>query len=405
MAVYTDDLALIVRYDGTKEAFDAVKSSYLGKVVFIYGSETEVANQAGLVQAIWVSDANGGRYLDMANVEYISNNLTRISGITVDGTTYYPSSGGGAITLAGAYGIAVTVDTTTGAVTFDGKVLSDAVASAQSTASAAATAAATNLASINGLRTRVDGIETTANNAATKTELQEAVDDLIGEYNDATDDNSISLRGLKTYIDNETEKLAVAVVKDGDEYKIYQDNGMHSSATLVGTINVPKDMVVESGEILDVNGVKTLRLQLANTDSYVDIAVSDLVDAYTTAQNATEVQLAISENNVISATIKEISGAKITNQTITLSKLTSGVQTSLGKADSAIQDVFSGNGTIASNYIKVTDDQNDAKKKGIDANIKRMSEVTGVGQELDGLVSALDIYAYMKARFSVKVVS
>lgn len=127
MAEYTDDLALIVRYDGTKEAFDAVKSNYLGKVVFIYGSETEVANQAGLVQAIWVSDANGGRYLDMANVEYISNNLTHISGITVDGKTYYPSSGGGAITLAGANGITVTVNTTTGAVTFDGKALSNAL--------------------------------------------------------------------------------------------------------------------------------------------------------------------------------------------------------------------------------------------------------------------------------------
>lgn len=127
MAEYTDDLALIVRYDGTKAAFDAVKSNYLGKVVFIYGSESEVANQAGLVQAIWVSDANGGRYLDMANVEYISNNLTHISGITVDGKTYYPASGGGAITLTGANGIAVTVNTTTGAVTFDGKALSDAL--------------------------------------------------------------------------------------------------------------------------------------------------------------------------------------------------------------------------------------------------------------------------------------
>ena len=124
MAEYTaDDLALIVRYDGTKEAFEAVKSDYLGKVVFIYGSKTEVANQAGLVQSIWVSDANGGRYLDMANVEYISNNLTHISGITVDGRTYYPSSGGGAITLVGANGIAVTVNTTTGAVTFNGETL------------------------------------------------------------------------------------------------------------------------------------------------------------------------------------------------------------------------------------------------------------------------------------------
>lgn len=397
MADYSnDELALIVRYDGTKEAFNNVKDDYLGKVVFIYGSKTVVENQAGLVQAIWVSDANGGRYLDMANVDYISNNLTHISGITVDGTTYYPSSGGGAITLAGANGIAVSVNTTTGAVTFDGKALSDAVASAQNTASAAATAAATNLASINELKTRVDGIETTANNAATKTELQDAVGDLIGEYNDATDDDSISLRGLKTYVDNETEKLAVAIVKEGDEYKIYQDDGLHSSATLIGTINVPKDMVVESGEIRDVDGVKTLRLQLANTDSYVDIAVSDLVDAYTAAQNAAEVQLAISGNNVISATIVAVNGGKITDKTITKAKLADAVQTSLGKADTSVQSV---DGTT---YIRVQQKPGGtAYNREVDANIKTMASTNTA----DGLASTDDIKAYLAARLSVKVVS
>lgn len=398
MADYTDDLALIVRYDGTKEAFNNVKDDYLGKVVFIYGSKAVVENQAGLVQAIWVSDANGGRYLDMANVDYISNNLTHISGITVDGTTYYPSSGGGAITLAGANGIAVSVNTTTGAVTFDGKVLSDAVASAQGTASAAATAAATNLASINELKTRVNGIETTANNAATKTELQEAVGDLIGEYNDAIDDNSISLRGLKTYIDNETEKLAVAVVKDGDEYKIYQDDGLHSSATLIGTINVPKDMVVESGEIRDVDGVKTLRLQLANTDSYVDIAVSDLVDAYTAAQNAAEVQLTISGNNVISATIVDnaVTTTKIKDGNVTKAKLENAVQTSLGLADSAIQGVVA---PELDDYIKLT---KEAKAIGVQYTT---AAITNENASTKGLATAEDIRAYLAARLSVKVVS
>lgn len=402
MADYTDDLALIVRYDGTKADFEANKSNYLGKVVFIYGSKTEVTNQAGLVQAIWVSDANGGRYLDMANVDYISNNLKHISGITVDGTTYYPSSGGGAITLAGVNGIAVTVNTTTGAVTFDGKTLSDAVASAQGTASAAAAAAATNLASINSLKTRVDGIETTANNAATKTELQEAVDELIGEYSDATDDNSISLRGLKTYIDNETEMLAVTVVKEGDEYRIYQDDGLHSSATLVGTINVPKDMVVESGEILDVNGVKTLRLQLANTDSYVDIAVSDLVDAYTAAQNAAEVQLAISGNNVISATIVAVNGEKITNKTITKAKLEDAVQTSLNLANTAIQDVSTGSPGYIQVKSKVTNGLTDNYSKEI---VAKTASITSDDPNEDGLATVSDIRAYLASRLSVKVVS
>ena len=108
MAEYTDDLALIVRYDGTKEAFEAVKSNYLGKVVFIYGSKTEVANQAGLVQAIWVSDANGGRYLDMANVDTIKEGMTHIAGLATEGTVKALTDGANGINFKGANGISIT---------------------------------------------------------------------------------------------------------------------------------------------------------------------------------------------------------------------------------------------------------------------------------------------------------
>ena len=54
MTTYNDDLALIIRYDGTKSAFDAVKANYVNKVVFITG--TTDAPQ----QAIYVSDDGGG---------------------------------------------------------------------------------------------------------------------------------------------------------------------------------------------------------------------------------------------------------------------------------------------------------------------------------------------------------
>lgn len=107
MAEYNDDLAIIVRYDGTKEQFDSVKNSYLGKVVFIYGSKTEVDNQAGLVQAIWVSDADGGRYLDMANVDTIKDGMIHIAGLAIDGAATTLENGANGINFKGANGISI----------------------------------------------------------------------------------------------------------------------------------------------------------------------------------------------------------------------------------------------------------------------------------------------------------
>lgn len=75
----------------------------------------------------------------------------------------------------------------------------------------------------------------------------------------------------------------------------------------VGVINIPKDMVVQSGTIVEnptgyAEG-KYLELTLANSSgSKVYISVSDLVDVYTVQANATQIQLSIT-NNQISAAI------------------------------------------------------------------------------------------------------
>lgn len=48
----------------------------------------------------------------------------------------------------------------------------------------------------------------------------------------------------------------------------------------IGKVNVPKDLVVSGGSIVEVEGVKYLRLTIANQTAPVDIAVTDLVDVY-----------------------------------------------------------------------------------------------------------------------------
>lgn len=159
-------------------------------------------------------------------------------------------------------------------------------------------------------------------------------------------------------------------------------SGMSKSYTLkqngknIATIDIPKDMVVSSGEVKTYTaqtlptgtGAPTtagtyLVLTLANaTNDKVYINVGTLVDIYKAKANATQVQITIdSSTREISASIKagsvtatELATSAVTTPNIadgnvTKAKLDSTVQASLGKADKSVQSVVSGtaNGTIA----------------------------------------------------------
>lgn len=88
-------------------------------------------------------------------------------------------------------------------------------------------------------------------------------------------------------------------------YELYQ--GGNIAENLVGKIDIPKDLVVTSGEIV-VNPTGQpagtyLKLVIANQTEPVYINVADLCDVYTAAASAAQVQLAISSTNEISATL------------------------------------------------------------------------------------------------------
>lgn len=114
------------------------------------------------------------------------------------------------------------------------------------------------------------------------------------------------------------------------------------AGTVKGTIDIPKDLVVTGGSIVtgtwngntftpSASGTgKALALSIANQADPVYINVADLVDAFTVEAGAAKVQLAISATNEISATIVAGSIAK--------TDLTTEVQTSLNKADTALQE-------------------------------------------------------------------
>lgn len=121
----------------------------------------------------------------------------------------------------------------------------------------------------------------------------------------------------------------------------------------VGTIDIPKDLVVSSGSVVagtwtgnsfaeNASGKdQAIKLVIANQTTPIYINVAKLVDIYTAKKNATQVQLAIdSATNEISASI--VAGS------ITSTELDSTINDLLAKAGTAVQSVKEGstNGTI-----------------------------------------------------------
>ena len=125
--------------------------------------------------------------------------------------------------------------------------------------------------------------------------------------------------------------------------------------TEVGKIDIPKDLVVTAGEIVvDPDGQTAgtyVKLTIANQTTPVYINVADLVDAYTAQASATQIQLAISDTNEISATIvagsigatelgaNAVTTAKIADGNVTLAKLGADVTPTLTQVETNKTDI------------------------------------------------------------------
>ena len=117
----------------------------------------------------------------------------------------------------------------------------------------------------------------------------------------------------------------VTVTENGASGNTLKSYVLTQKGSTIGTINIPKDLVVSSGSVVVgnwVNGVftenasgtgKAVKLIIANQDDPIYINVQDLVDVYTAQQGATEIQLAISSTNEISATLVKSVRDKIDN--------------------------------------------------------------------------------------------
>ena len=127
--------------------------------------------------------------------------------------------------------------------------------------------------------------------------------------------------------ENNLVDYKVSVTEQGASGNILKSYVFNQLGSVIATISIPKDLVVTrdgSGIVVgnwvndvfteDPNGTgKAVKLVIANQEDPIYINVQDLVDVYTAEQGATEIQLAISSTNEISATLVKSVRDKIDN--------------------------------------------------------------------------------------------
>ena len=211
-------------------------------------------------------------------------------------------------------------------------------------------------------------------------------------------------------------------------YKIYQGENAPDAETnpavLKGTINIPKDKVLQSATIETVTtqdqpypgakvGDKYIDFVFQNQTEHVYLPANALVDIYTPQANATQIQLAIDSNNVISASVvagsigtTELAGsavttAKIADDAVTADKVAISAH-SEANAESAGDDgllisvtttdgqVSAVTGSIAANTYDAYGDAAQAKADviGASGDASSANTVYGAKAYADGVATA-----------------
>jgi len=250
-------------------------------------------------------------------------------------------------------------------------------------------------------------------------DAKEAVETKIGTMDDLKTTEKVTVVGALNEV-----KDAVDAVKTAGEVTVdttTTTDGMAKSYTLkqnnktIATIDIPKDMVVKAGSVeKDPKGQLAgtyLVLTLANaTEDKVYINVGTLIDIYNAKAAATQVQIAIdSATREISATIvagsitateladSAIVTAKIADGNVTKAKLSTELQGSIDKANSAIQesDLTALKADVAANKASLA--EGGATANAIKANKEAAAKAQSDVDALAERVSTIESVEYVEA--------
>lgn len=183
--------------------------------------------------------------------------------------------------------------------------------------------------------------------------------------------------GMDTAIANakqEAQEAAVAASKvtmnesagTDSVLKVYT---FSQNGKVIGKVNVPKDLVVSGGSVVEVDGVKYLRLSIANQTEPVDIAVTDLVDVYTGSAYIT-----VGSDNAISVNFAALDAAlkAETSQTGAAIKANATAAAAAKSAADAAQSTANTAKTTAE-AAKATADANKTKLDGISEGANKVT--------------------------------
>lgn len=332
-----------------------------------------VDGQVGSAVAVRAGHADTAGRADTAASADAATKLANANNVSATGEVTAP-----AVAFDGTGDVELNVTINNGAITNDklDANLKDAIAKAGTAVQSVTEGTANGTISVDGKDVNVHGLkdaayETVANLNKYADDAAKAVKDAVVNTLDAADNsvtvagtataktvgvkldpdasNAIKLgeAGLKVVIPAAAEYSIVKAADSGDYAAVYN---LTKGGEVVGaSINIPKDMVVKSGEVAtnpdETHTGTFLVLTLANaTEDKIYINVADLIEYVTSGSKTGDmVVIDVSADHQVTATI--------TDGTVTKAKLAVDVQTSLGKADSAVQaaDIIEGteNGTIS----------------------------------------------------------
>ena len=208
-----------------------------------------------------------------------------------------------------------------------------------------------------------DAVDVVDGKIGTLTDLNTtAKTDLVGAINEVR--SAVEVGGTGSQVTIDTSTTTEGYLKT---YTIKQGN------TEVGKIDIPKELVVTSGEVVenpDGQPAGTyVKLTIANQEAPVFVNVADLVDAYTAQAGATQIQLAISGTNEISATIvagsigtteladSSVNTSKIADGNVTLAKLGADITPTLTQVETNKTDIADLKTKVGDGMVAISEDE------------------------------------------------
>lgn len=185
--------------------------------------------------------------------------------------------------------------------------------------------------------------------AAAQTALEEKIGDISLLSTEDRTNLVAAINELVEKVGKGPENSTVTITTDETTEGYLKSYTVKQGETVIGVIDIPKDMVIQSGRVVtNPTGHDEgtyIELTLANaTNDKIYVNVGTLVDIYKAEQNASQVQLNIdSSTRTISATIvsKSITSTHLADGAVTITKIKDGAVTT-SKLESSLQSTIRG---------------------------------------------------------------